>query len=110
MTDLNMEFKDMDGKMVVVVRGDIDAYHSAEFKKVIKEKMVSYSGSTLVLDLSNVSYIDSAGLGSLVALLKNARTSGKNFVLSSLKPNVKRIFEMTRLDKVFKIVDTPEEA
>ncbi len=110
MTDLNMEFKDMGGKLVVVVTGDIDAYHSADFKKAVKEKIASYSGSTIVLDLSNVSYIDSAGLGSLVAILKDARNVGKSFVLSSLKPNVKRIFEMTRLDKVFKIVDTPEEA
>ncbi|MCD6448925.1 MAG: STAS domain-containing protein [Thermotogaceae bacterium] len=110
MTDFNMEFKDMNGKLVVIIEGDIDAYHSAEFKKTIKEKIATCSGATMVLDFSSVSYIDSAGLGSLVAILKEARNSGKNVVLSSLKPGVKRIFEMTRLDKVFKIVDTPEEA
>ncbi len=109
MTRLDMEFKEMDGKLIIVVKGDIDAYHSADFKKTIKEKMASHSGDTIVLDLSNVSYIDSAGLGSLVAILKEARNTSKGFVLASLKPNVKRIFEMTRLDKVFKIVDTPEE-
>ncbi len=110
MTNLNMEFKEVDDKLIVLVRGDIDAYHSADFKKNLKEKIEAFSGKTVVLDLSEVSYIDSAGLGSLVAILKTARSLSKSFVLASLKPNVKRIFEMTRLDNVFKIVDTPEEA
>lgn len=110
MTKLDMDFKEMDEKLIITVKGDIDAYHSADFKKEIKEKIASFGGMKIVLDLSNVAYIDSAGLGSLVAILKDARNSGKSFVLSSLKPNVKRIFEMTRLDKVFRIVDTPEEA
>ena len=110
MTKLDMEFKEMDDKLVITVKGDIDAYHSADFKKEVKEKIASFKGMKIVLDLSNVAYIDSAGLGSLVAILKDAKNAGKSFVLSSLKPNVKRIFEMTRLDKVFRIVDTPEEA
>ena len=110
MTKLDMDFKEMDDKMVITVRGDIDAYHSADFKKEVREKIASFKGIKVVLDLSNVAYIDSAGLGSLVAILKDVRNSGKTFTLAALKPNVKRIFEMTRLDKVFKIVDTPEEA
>ncbi len=110
MTKLNMDFLEEDEKLVIIVKGDIDAYHSADFKKAVREKMGEFSGTKVVLDLSNVSYIDSAGLGSLVAMLKDARNSGKSFLLASLKPNVKRIFEMTRLDKVFRIVDTPEEA
>ncbi len=110
MTKLNMDFTEEGEKLIITVMGDIDAYHSADFKKGIREKIESFSGSKIVLDLSNVSYIDSAGLGSLVAILKDVRNAGKSFVLASLKPNVKRIFEMTRLDKVFKIVDTPEEA
>ncbi len=110
MTKLDMEFKEMDDKLVITVKGDIDAYHSADFKKEVKEKMANFNGMKVVLDLSSVSYIDSAGLGSLVAILKDARNAGKSFALAALKPNVKRIFEMTRLDKVFRIVDTPEEA
>ena len=110
MTKLNMDFTEEGEKLIITVMGDIDAYHSADFKKGIREKIGGFSGSKIVLDLSNVSYIDSAGLGSLVAILKDIRNAGKSLTLASLKPNVKRIFEMTRLDKVFKIVDTPEEA
>ncbi len=109
MNDMKINFTQERGKLIVSVSGDIDAYHSGDFKKTIREKLGSVDADTVVLDMSNVAYIDSAGLGSLVALLKDVRTKGKEFVLASLKPNVKRIFEMTRLDRVFKIVDTLEE-
>jgi len=46
----------------------------------------------------------------MVSLLKDARNLDKELILCSLRQNVKRIFEMTRLDKVFKIVDVVEEA
>jgi len=109
MNDMKINFTQEGEKLIVSVNGDIDAYHSGDFKKNIREKLESVNANIIVLDMSNVAYIDSAGLGSLVALLKDVRTKGKEFVLASLKPNVKRIFEMTRLDKVFKIVDTLEE-
>jgi len=109
MNDMKINFTQEEGKLIVSVSGDIDAYHSGDFKKSIREELESVDAHTVVLDMSNVAYIDSAGLGSLVALLKDVRTKGKEFVLASLKPNVKRIFEMTRLDRVFKIVDTLEE-
>lgn len=96
------------GKLVISVKGDIDAYHSAEFKKGVKEKM-SDSDMDVVLILDGVPYIDSAGLGTLVSILRDIRTQGKNLYLVGLKNNVKKIFEMTRLDKVFKIYDTLEE-
>jgi anti-sigma B factor antagonist len=110
MMNLNMDFVEEGDKLIAVIKGDIDAYHSADFKRIIREKMAGFSEKKIVLDMSHVSYIDSAGLGSLVALLKDARNQGKSIVLASLKPNVKRIFEMTRLDRVFKISDTLEEA
>ena len=110
MNDLFIDFKENSNRVVCVVKGDIDAYHSADLKKSIKEKLASMTQGRLVIDMSGVSYVDSAGLGTIVAILKECRLLGKHLVLASLKSNVKRIFEMTRLDMVFKIVDTVEES
>lgn len=107
---IKFDKKEMGGKLVVTIHGEIDAYHSAEVKKFIKDALNETKLSKVVLDMSEVNYIDSAGLGSLVALFKDARMLEKEFILAGLKQTVMRIFEMTRLDRVFKIVQTVEEA
>ncbi len=96
-------------KVIISINGEIDAYHSAEVKKYLKDSLLE-NAKKIVIDMSNVNYIDSAGLGSLVAVFKDARLAEKELILASLKQTVMRIFEMTRLDRVFKIVQTVEEA
>lgn len=110
MIEVNIKFEEHTDKLVCKINGDFDAYHSAEIKKLIKEKMDSSKMNKVVIDMTNVPYIDSAGLGAMVAVLKDARNLGRELILMGLRQNVKRIFEMTRLDKVFKIVDVLEEA
>ncbi|MEN3009056.1 STAS domain-containing protein [Pseudothermotoga sp.] len=110
MIEANVKFEEHSDKLLCKINGDFDAYHSAEIKKLIKEKMDGSKASKIVIDMSNVPYVDSAGLGAMVAVLKDTRNLGKELILMGLRQNVKRIFEMTRLDKVFKIVDVLEEA
>ncbi len=110
MNGISVKFEQIGSKMICKINGDIDAYHSAEVKKTLKEEMEKTSAEKVVLDMSEVPYVDSAGLGIMVALLKISRSLNKELILASLKQNVRRIFEMTRLDKVFRIVDTVEEA
>ncbi|HOJ88981.1 MAG TPA: STAS domain-containing protein [Pseudothermotoga sp.] len=110
MNDVTVKFEQAKSKLICKIEGDFDAYHSADIKKMIKEQMEKSNNTKIVLDMSNVPYIDSAGLGTMVSLLKDARNLDKELILCSLRQNVKRIFEMTRLDKVFKIVDVVEEA
>lgn len=110
MIDVSIKFEELNDKLICKINGDFDAYHSAEIKKQIKEKMENSTVNKIVIDMSDVPYIDSAGLGAMVAILKDARHLGKEIVLLSPRQNVRRIFEMTRLDKVFKIVEVLEEA
>lgn len=107
---IKFDKKEVSGKLVVAIHGEIDAYHSGEVKKFLKDTITETNLKKIVLDMSEVNYIDSAGLGSLVALYKDARMAEKELILASLKQTVMRIFEMTRLDRVFKIVQTVEEA
>jgi anti-sigma B factor antagonist len=57
----------------------------------------------VVLDLGAVAYIDSAGLGTLVAAMKRARGAGGDIKLCALQPDVRSIFAMTRLNKVMDV-------
>jgi len=58
----------------------------------------------IAIDLGSVEFIDSSFLGTIVAAMKNAESQGIDFVLYGLKPSVKTIFGLTRLDKIVNIV------
>ncbi|AEX85407.1 anti-anti-sigma factor [Marinitoga piezophila KA3] len=108
--DFTVDFSEKDSYYLIKVEGEIDAYHSATFKQKVKEKFAEPKFTKFVIDMSAVSYIDSAGLGAVVSLLKEARNLNKELVLAGLQSQVRKIFEMTKLDKIVKIVDTVEEA
>jgi anti-anti-sigma factor len=63
----------------------------------------------LVLDLSVVEYMSSAGLGRLVACLKKARKGGGDLVLASVRSEIHELLDLMKLTQIFKIVDTVDE-
>lgn len=66
--------------------------------------------SRFVFDLSRLDYIDSSGLGAFVKRLKAARQVGGDLKIAAPAGDVRKVFELTRLDRVFDIRETPEEA
>jgi anti-sigma B factor antagonist len=107
--DLRIQTKSEENRVIVSISGDIDAYHSPKLKEEM-EKYTSGEVKEILLELSDVPYIDSAGLGTLVSILRETRNGKKSLKLIGLRPNIKRIFEMTRLDKIFEVYDTVEES
>jgi anti-sigma B factor antagonist len=66
--------------------------------------------STVVVDLSRTEYVDSAGLGTLVLLNKEARAAGACLVLAGLSDHVRDLLRLVRLDEVFTIAASVDEA
>ena len=66
--------------------------------------------ATVVVDLSQTEYVDSAGLGTLVLLNKEARAAGGCLVLAGLSDHVRDLLRLVRLDEVFTIAATVEDA
>lgn len=64
----------------------------------------------VVLDLSDVAFIPSVTLGALVVLLQELKKSGQRFLLAGLQPDVRGTLALTRLDKLFEICDTRDDA
>jgi anti-sigma B factor antagonist len=86
----------------------VGADTSDEFRsKVIAA--IPREGARVALDLSQVEFMDSSGLGALVSLLKAVRPSGE-LVLFGLKPSVQEILRLTHLDSVFVAVATEDAA
>jgi len=64
----------------------------------------------ILLDLGNIEYLSSAGLGHLVGLLKKCRTRGGNLKLSGLNEAIRELFEVMRLDRIFELFPSVGEA
>ena len=91
-----------DNHVVVNLSGSIYVEEAAQ----IRESLIGYiekGHKTFVVDLGNVDYIDSSGLGTLVAIQKRALQNGGSVIIKNLKGLVKDLFELTRLTKVFEI-------
>ena len=73
------------------------------FQKAAAEALEQPAG-WIVLDLSEVTYIDSSGLGEILKLFLDGKAKGKSLALTRIPPTVQKILHSTRLDKVFTIL------
>ena len=94
---------------VVKPDGEIDLSRAPSFRTVIAE-VFSEKPSKVVIDLSEVPYMDSSGVATLVEAMQLANRAGAVLVLVGLQDRVQSIFEIARLDTVFKIVNEISDA
>lgn len=99
-------------KNVWIIRpnGELDMNNAMDFKEDIRNNFVQQGKVNIILDLSQVNYMDSMALGVLISLQRSCRMNGGTLVLCGLESNLRRIFKMTMLDSVFSIRETVEEA
>ena len=93
---------------VTVEANRIDAGSAIQFKDKFREVIEDVEGK-IVLDLSQVDFLDSSGLGAVVAALK-LLGSDRSLSLAGLTPTVAKVFRLTRMDSVFTIHDDAETA
>jgi len=87
---------------VLPLEGEIDLHVSQGIATSLKA-MTDKKPTQLVVDLSRVSYIDSSGLAVLIEGMQNVGGYGGKFALAGLQDGVRPIFEIARLDQVFRI-------
>jgi len=98
--NLDLKEKIEKEKTILELKGELDIFSSPTFKEKLYG-IIENSQNDIILDLSEISYIDSTGLGVFVGALKKAKQKNLNIKLRNLKPNVKKVFSITGLDKVF---------
>ena len=87
--------------VVASVRGEIDLHNSPELRGVLLELLQNHSPKKLVLNLSQVPYMDSSAIAVLVESLQRIRKTGGRIFLTDLQPRVKGLLEIARLDSIF---------
>ncbi len=92
------------GKTIIVdVKGKVDLFSSPGMRSTILESIQSKGIVQVAVNLSEVTYVDSSGIATLVEALQLARSKRCRFVLFGLRQAAREVLELARLDKIFDI-------
>jgi anti-sigma B factor antagonist len=107
---MQISIRRVDNATILDVSGDIDLANSPEMRKALLREVRDNRRTRVVLNLSEVRYIDSSGVASLVESLKASRDMGSRFILVGLSGPAREVLQLSRLLKVFEIYATEVEA
>lgn len=99
-----MSIEEKKEKWEIKLHGDLDINTSPELKKGVLD-IYRKEAKPLVFDLENLKYLDSTGLGAFISIHKNARELDHSISFVKVKPNIKKLFTITELDKIFSLED-----
>lgn len=95
-----------DDQRILMLRGPITVETAPKFERAVHDE----SADRLILDFSDVPFIDSVGLGSLVTAYVSHHKHGRCLVLTGIKPRVRKVMEVTRVGDFFMTFATTWEA
>lgn len=93
---------------VVQPSGILDGTKAGQFREEISD-LVKSNVDIVLIDFQDVTFMDSSGLGALVLALKTVRAAGGKLFVCSVNEQIKMLFELTSMDRVFDIFPSREE-
>ncbi len=105
---MDIEFKELGEHKIIAVSGEVDLYNVSELKKALFS-ITDGQYSSVIVDMKDVNYMDSSGIGALVAGMKKMRAHTGKFALMNIHDDVLNILKLATLDKFFTIYDTEDE-
>jgi anti-anti-sigma factor len=90
------------GSAVIAVAGEIDGATAPELDSALRH----FERESVTVDLSGVTFIDSSGLGTLVKAHKRIRVAGGRLTVTGPQPNVRKVFEISRLGGMLRVYET----
>jgi len=106
---MDIKIEDKDGVKVYYVEGEINMSTAPQLKKDF-EKFINVKTRKFIINFTSVAYIDSSGLATLVEIFKKLRGYSGALKLTNLSPKIKSLFEITKLERLFDILEDEEEA
>lgn len=101
--------REIEGKAILDIEGDIDLYNAPEFKAEVN-RLIEEGKYHVLVNMAQVSYIDSSGVGALITGMSNLKKYQGTLKITTIVPSVKKVFELTRLNTFFQIYETEEQA
>ena len=106
---MKVQVRSVNDISIIDCAGDVDLYSSPHLREALLGQMRAGVGSVLV-NMTDVSYIDSSGIATLVEALQLSRQTKTRYGLYGLRNNARSVLELARLHKVFAIFENEQEA
>jgi anti-sigma B factor antagonist len=94
---------------IIDVNGEMDLYNSYKLKELVM-KMLEKKVERFIINLENVDYIDSSGIGALIYICSTIKKMNLRLIITNIHGSVKKVIELTKLMGYFPITQTIEEA
>ena len=94
---------------IINVTGEMDLYNSYKLKDLII-KMLDKKVNKFIINLNDVEYIDSSGIGALIFICSTLKKSNLNLYISNIRGSVKKVIELTKLTGYLPLIGTVQEA
>jgi anti-sigma B factor antagonist len=105
-----VEKKHLDNFTILYVEGLIKLGESAEFFSSALENVLKNESTNVIIDFTKIDYIDSTGIGELVGYLGKFTNQNRKLILVNPSERIQKLLKLAKLDAVFKIYSTEEEA
>lgn len=106
---MTIDVEEREGVKILRLHGELGVSEGTQLVEAAGEALVG-RGACAIVEMSDVSYLSSAGIGALVRIVAQANTQEQRVVLASLTPFVADVFSATRLDRFFEIHPGVDEA
>ncbi|WP_255348395.1 STAS domain-containing protein [Gloeocapsa sp. PCC 7428] len=103
-----MKLETMNSIKIVQPLGILDGIRGNQFRREVSD-VVAAGADIVLIDLQKVNFIDSSGLGALVSAMKTVRSAGGKLFVCSVNDQVRMLFELTKMDRVFEIFADQDE-
>ncbi len=110
MTDFQHTIEKHEDALVVALKGKIISNLSIESIELDIKEQISKGSIKIVMNLNDLQHINSSGINFLIRMLTNTRIQGGDLVLANVEGNIKKMFEIAKLNEIFPIYSSNEEA
>ena len=106
---MELKIRKSDNVYIIDVNGEMDLYNSYKLKELVM-KMIEKNVQLFAINLADVGYIDSSGIGALIYICSTIKKRDLRLAIANIHGSVKKVIELTKLSGYFPICDSLEEA
>lgn len=105
-----LKFQKEDDKLIVFMMGELDHHSAEEVRSKIDDRLDREAVGKLVLDFSDVSFMDSSGIGVVIGRYKKIAARKGSICIANVNNSVKRVFDLSGMFKIIKVYENLEQA
>lgn len=105
-----IEFYKNEDKLIVKLTGELDHHSAEEVRNKIDDRIARNGSDKVILDFSNVNFMDSSGIGVVIGRYKKLSMKKGEICIANVQESVKRVFELSGMFKIIKLYESVQEA